>query len=89
MRKHTINFLSKLSVILAYLAEQLRNMQVEEHGYYVYIPQKEKPKRVHENYKLALKESTRLYNEFKKRGEHVNVQILQIIRNDRVEFCPY
>ncbi len=89
MRKHIINFLAKSSVILAYLAEQLHSMQVEEHGYYVYVPQMEKPKRIHKNYKLALKESQRLYNKFEKRGEHVNVQILQIIRDDKIKFFPY
>lgn len=68
-------FFTKLSNILAYIAEFLRNTQFHEE-YYVYVPGRGKPKKIHYNYQSARGEAQRLRALLK---EDETVEVLQIV----------
>lgn len=77
MTKFLIDFFTKLSNILAYIANFLRNTQFHER-YYVYVPDRNKPRFVHHSYKSARQEAERIY---KKLNEDETVEILQIVKS--------
>lgn len=75
MTKFLIDFFTKLSNILAYIANFLRNTQFHER-YYVYVPSNNKPRFIHNSYKSAKIEAERIY---KMLHEEETVEILQIV----------
>lgn len=75
MTKFLIDFFTKLSNILAYIANFLRNTQFHER-YYVYVPTGDKPRFVHHSYKSARQEAERIYE---KVNRDTTVEILQIV----------
>lgn len=75
MIKFLIDFLTKLSNILAYIADFLRDTQFHER-YYVYVPTGDKPRFVHHSYKSARQEAERIYE---KVNRDTTVEILQIV----------
>ena len=75
MIEFLIDFLTKLSNILAYIANSLRDAQFHER-YYVYVPTGNKPRFVHHSYKSARQEAERIY---KKLNKDETVEILQIV----------
>ena len=77
MIKFLIDFFYKLSNILAYIANFLRNTQFHER-YYVYVPYANKPRVVHHSYKSARQEAERIYNKLNK---DETVEILQIVNS--------
>ena len=77
MIKFLIDFFTKLSNILAYIANFLRVTQFHER-YYVYVPTGNKPRFVHYSYKSAQQEAERIY---KKLNEDKTVEILQIVKS--------
>lgn len=60
MTKFLIDFFTKLSNILAYIADFLRDTQFHER-YYVYVPTGNKPRFVHHSYESALQEAEWVY----------------------------
>lgn len=89
MKRNILNFLCKLNSIINYLIENLRLMETVEMGYYVYIPQMNKPKYIHSNYKSAKQEADRLYKMFEDKNQSVDIQILQIIKTEEVFGIPF
>lgn len=77
MIKFLIDFFTKLSNILAYIANFLRNTQFHER-YYVYVPTGNKPRFVHHSYESARQEAERIY---KKLNKDETVEILQIVNS--------
>ena len=77
MIKILIDFFTKLSNILAYIADFLRDTQFHER-YYVYVPTGNKPRFVHHSYKSARQEAERIY---KKLNKDETVEILQIVNS--------
>ena len=75
MIKNTINFLTKLSNILQYMAGSLRRLNLHEE-YYVYVPTAQKPRHIHKDYKSARAEAERLRD---KLTLDEYVEILQIV----------
>lgn len=60
MTKFLIDFFTKLSNILAYIADFLRDTQFHER-YYVYVPTGNKPRFVHHSYESARQEAEWVY----------------------------
>lgn len=77
MIKFLIDFFTKLSNILAYIADSLRNTQFYER-YYVYVPYRNKPRFIHHSYKSARQEAERIYNKLNK---DETVEILQVVNS--------
>ena len=77
MIKFLIDFLTKLSNILAYIANFLRVTPFHER-YYVYVPTGNKPRFVHYSYKSARQEAERIY---KKLNKDETVEILQVVNS--------
>ena len=69
--------------ILNYLIVMLRSMEICPLGYYVYVPQCDKPKRIHTNFKSAVIEAERLRLMFEYKNISADIQILQIIKEDK------
>lgn len=89
MKNNIINFLTDLIEILNFIVTQLRQMERNPLGYYVYVPQYNKPKHIHTSYKSAQKEVERLHKIFEDRMENVEIQILQILKNEDVDGIPF
>ena len=75
MIKNIIDFLTKLSNIFCYMAENLRKLNLHEE-YYVYVPSNNKPRYIHKNYKSAKVEAERLRD---KLTIDEYVEVLQIV----------
>lgn len=75
MIKNIIDFLTKLSNIFCYMAENLRKLNLHEE-YYVYVPSNNKPRHIHKSYKSARNEAERLRN---KLSIDEYVEVLQIV----------
>ena len=85
MSKKIIDFLVKFSNLLSYIAEMLRLSQFHEE-YYVYVPNNNKPKYIHENYKSARQEAERLLNIV---NPLETVEILQVVNRFQNEDIPF
>lgn len=75
--------------VLNYIIVMLRSMEICPLGYYVYVPQYDKPKRIHTNFKSAVIEAERLRKLFEDKNDTVNIQILQIIKEDKIFGIPF
>lgn len=85
MTKNIIDFLTKLSNILTYLAETLRYTPFHEE-YYVYVPSKNKPRYIHKNYRSARDEAERI---FEKLDPWETIEILQVVNRFEKDEIPF
>ena len=76
----------KISSICDYLEQSLRKVELAE-LYYVYLPDRDKPKYIHTSYQSALREAQRLKALLEKDGKirDEEIQILQIIKKYDIE----
>ncbi|MCD7740344.1 MAG: hypothetical protein LUH11_03240 [Candidatus Gastranaerophilales bacterium] len=81
----TIDFFVKLSNLANYVAEILRALNLHEE-YYVYVPNANKPKYIHKNYKSAKQEAKRLASKLTALD---SIEILQVVKRLNGDDIPF